>query len=219
MRILISSCFSAALVVVLLLCGSVAYADDIAPPVPSITESEDGSHVFVFNPHEDDNYPVMGVYRNTEPLEFVYQISSSERSIHIFSTDMRYFVSIQPVSTTTSVPVSYATAIDFHDNGALIKYYIISDFVRNMNMIRYSTTQAHWIDFGSDSIVFISTENSLTIKTVDNLTYVFDITSGDITSGPKQGVYLILVVCIAALCTSGLVVLVIYKRKKRKIQA
>lgn len=156
--------------------GLTAYADDFPMPNPEIMESEDGNRVFVFNPLEDDRYPAMGVYKNTEPLELIYLVNIEHMAFLInfyFSSDMQYFVFIPEASQSV--------ALEFYKNGELIQTYGISSLVKNMDAVGYSISMAFWEDRNRRN--FDSADNTLTITTVDNLTYVFDITTGEAIKG------------------------------------
>jgi len=86
----------------------------------------------------------------------------------IFSEDFRYFVLIPEASQNI--------AFEFYDNGVLLRSYRINKLVRNMDRVLYSVSTASWRSWSGKN--FDSTNNTLTITTVDNLTYVFDITTG-----------------------------------------
>jgi len=178
---------------------------------PTIITSEDGSRVFVYNPREYEDYPLMGVYYNTEPLELAYSINLTwliSPYEFYFSSDMRYFVWIPTVSQNTSLEVHadedllnhhinnnfnrfrrgspgipsrmQATALEFYGDGVLLNSYRIDDLVRNAGMLRYMSSSTVWLDY--ESIILDTEKNTFTFTTVDELDYVFDITTGKIAS-------------------------------------
>jgi len=153
-----------------------AYADSFPIPDPEILESKDGSRVFVFNPYGDENYPIMGVYSNTEPLELIYPISF-EQMVFVnnlyFSADMCYLV--------FAPEVNQSIALEFYSNGDLIKMYWISNLVEDMNRVSYSISMAFWENRSKREFDIVN--NTLAVTTVDNLSYLFDVTTGEAIEG------------------------------------
>ena len=160
--------------------GVTAHADDFPVPNPEILESEDGSRIFVFNPYGDEAYPAMGVYSNTEPIELIYTINLQHMAFKInfyFSSDMQYFVFIPEASQNI--------ALEFYGNGDMIQMYWIGNLVKNMDKVSYSISMAFWENRNRRN--FDITNNTLSITTVDDLTYVFDITTGKALRGEIIG--------------------------------
>ena len=161
---------------IMLSCSITAYADDFPIPNPEVRGSDDGSRVFVFNPYKDDAFPAMGVYSNTEPMELIYPVNINQMVFMInfyFSSDMQYLVFLPEVNKSM--------AVEFYDNGDLIQTYWIGNLVKDMDQVSYSVSMAFWEN--RSKRVFDSSANTLSITTVDNLTYVFDITTGKVISG------------------------------------
>ncbi|MCL2662546.1 MAG: hypothetical protein FWE83_04365 [Oscillospiraceae bacterium] len=156
--------------------GITASADSFVMPEPFIRESEDGSRVFVFNPHADENFPAMGVYKNADPLELIYEISLGymvfDRDFH-FTDDMRSFVFVPQVSQDIGV--------EFYRDGILMHSYRIPNLVGDGRQVLYSVSMAFWYDY--ESRIFDSASNTFTITTVDNLTYLFDAITGEAIEG------------------------------------
>jgi len=155
-----------------------AYADFFIARPFSI-ESEDGSRVFIFNDGalSDDNLPATGVYYNTDPLELIYLVEGL-RGAYIgnffFSSDFQHFAFIPAISQDI--------VLEFYHSGALIRGHHLNDLVRNVDMVRFSASTALWEDRAGRS--FDSINNALTITTIDNQTYTFDITTdGRIIAG------------------------------------
>jgi len=155
-------------------------ADTFVRPEPSKTISADGSRVFVFNPptHLSDSYPAMGVYLNTEPLELNYIINIWDinrygmlfESDFILSSDFEYFALIPTVSKDT--------ALRFYARGRMVKTYYIEDLVHDMSAVLFTVSTAWWENWRARD--FDPINNRLTITTVEDITYTFDIRSGEI---------------------------------------
>ena len=159
-----------------LLGGTTAFADSFVEPEPAIVESKDGTHLFSFNPNANSDFPEMGVYRNTKPLELVYAIPFGSMTFlndYYFSADMKYFVHFPTITQDT--------VILFYSDGELIESYRIPNLVRDKSVVQYSVSMAMWYDFSSR---MLDTEkNTFTVTTNDGLTYIFDITTGKAVEG------------------------------------
>jgi hypothetical protein len=118
----------------------------------------------------------MGVYKNADPLELIYEISLGymvfDSDFH-FSDDMRSYVFVPTVSQNI--------AIEFYRDGILTHSYRIPNLVRDRRQVLYSVSMAFWHD--NESRVFDSVSNLIKITTVDNLTYVFDVITGEVVLG------------------------------------
>ena len=195
----------AVFLVAIMIFGSVTvFADDFVID-PFRIVSEDGSRVFIYTPHphfhqeRDSILPATGLYYNTEPLELIYLIEDigwAFESDFVFSSDFRHLAFFGRMS--------FDVALEFYEDGILIKRYMIDDLVEDMNEVSISTSRAWWEERAGRS--FDITNNTLTITTYDNLTYVFDITTGEIieSSGVSGFQHFIpvlvgvgLVVCVA----------------------
>ena len=179
-----------ALVLTLLLIPISANADDFIPPGPFYILSEDGTKVFHVTPElrEDlitwakDDFPVTGLYYNTDPLIPIYLVKSPfiactfgflwEQDF-IFSRDMRYFAWIPTTNSKN-------TAVVFFANGIAQRTYMVSDLVYDEDSITETTTTVGWMYNRHQTTMFDAQTNLLNIQTVDEQTYVFDITSGEI---------------------------------------
>jgi len=157
-------------------CVADANADDWPAPGPFEVVSNDGNMVFRFDPLEPigDNEASAGVYRNSEPEELVYTVHGlrtwAYSSDFYFSEDFRSFVFIP--SPTEDI------ALQFFTDGELVKTYKINDLVKNRTKITRSTSSLWWIK--RMNTINDEPNNTLTLTTVDDRTYVFDITNGSI---------------------------------------
>ena len=169
----------AVFLVAIMMFGSVTvFADDFVID-PFRIVSEDGSRVFIYTPYphfhqeRDSILPATGLYYNTEPLELIYlleDIGWAFESDFVFSSDFRYLAFFGRMS--------FDVALEFYEDGILIKRYMIDDLVKNMNEVSISTSRAWWEERAGRSFDIVN--NTLIITTYDNLTYVFDITTGEI---------------------------------------
>ena len=156
--------------------GITAYADSFMPPEPFEIWSDDGTMVFIWNPGAEDNWSQgtaqAGVYRDGELVYSVENlpIMGESENNFLFSSDFRHFV-FRPT-------VGQVMALGFFEDGVLLRAYRIDELVRDMNVVTYSVTIAMWENWqGRD---FDVANNTLTIVTRDDITYVFDITTGEI---------------------------------------
>jgi len=171
--------------VLILVLGLVSQAtlvsgDDWPPPRAFEVYSADGRYVFRFEP-TDDVFEVgsMAVF-NVETDELIYTVGWYEfpgnpwlifENMFRFSDDLRYF---------NFIPVSQTVAILFYENGRLINSHNIYDLVGDHRLISYSVSTAFWQN--ATPIKIDDLNNTLTLETIDNITYVFDMRSGEILS-------------------------------------
>ena len=169
--------FLVALITITVLFGGItALADSFITPEPSITISKDGSRVFAFNPFDDEDFPEMGIYRNTSPLELVYIIPFSGmvfESDFYFSSDMRHFVYMPTISQDT--------VLYFYRDGNFLQSYRIPNLVRNKSNVEFSVSMAFW--YHHESLKFDTTGNTFSLTTKEDITYVFDVTTGNAIEG------------------------------------
>lgn len=163
---------SVSLAVLMMLGGGTVFADSFDTPKPFEIWSEDGTKVFRWIPIPESKLAQAGLYRNDELVYSVENlpIMGETASSFLFSEDFRYLV-FRP-------SVSQVAALGFFDNGVLLRSYRIDELVRNMNVVTYSVTTASWENWSGRNLDTVS--NTLTIVTLDDITYVFDITTGEI---------------------------------------
>lgn len=163
---------SVLLAVFMMLGGGTVFADSFDAPKPFEIWSEDGTKVFRWNPIHESNWAQAGVYRNNELVYSVENlpIMGESASSFLFSEDFRFLV-FRP-------SVSQVAALGFFEDGVLLRSYRIDELVRNMNVVTYSVTMASWENWSGRN--FDTVSNTLTIVTLDDITYVFDITTGEI---------------------------------------
>lgn len=166
------------LVAIMVFGGLTVYADTFLSPRPFEITSEDGTMVFRWNPGLEDNWThgtaQAGVYRNDELIYSVKNlpIRGESASNFLFSKGFDYLV-FRP-------SVCQVMALGFFENGVLLRSYRIDELVRDMNVVIYSVTTASWENWSGRN--FDTANNTLTIVTRDDITYIFDITTGEIIS-------------------------------------
>ena len=168
----------ALLLVVVLMFGEITvYADSFMPPEPFEIWSEDGTSVFRWCPGSEENRMFAetaqaGVYRNDALVYSVNNLPTlgAHAGEFLFSTEFRHFVFIPQVGQVM--------ALGFFEDGVLLRAYRIDELVRDMSVVTYSVTMAMWEKWQGRN--FNIANNTLTIVTRDDITYVFDITTGKI---------------------------------------
>ena len=200
--------FAVVVVVTVLLGMTIALADDWEVPTSFEVQSEQGSEVFRFNPDPADRTATAALYKNANSTEVIYTVknlrSHAYKSSFFFSDDLRQFAFIPPAD--------FDIAVEFYSNGSLTKSYTIKELVKDHSKIMNSVSSAHWRSTTTGSI---QDQNTLQITTVDNITYTFDITTGEIlqsTGGLGVKEFIFGVVGVGIL--GGLVFLFIQYRRK-----
>ena len=97
-------------------------------------------------------------------------------------------------------------ALAFYGNGVLLQKYTVADLVMDLSTVGRSVTMARWVEW--PRYIFDAASNHLTVTTVDNISHIFDITTGNIisTAGVSSGqgfttIRIWLIIIIAAGCT------------------
>ena len=165
--------------------GIPAYADSFSPPEPFEIWSEDKTTVFRWCPRSEETQTFRGtaqagVYRDDRLIYSVNNLPTIgvHAGAFLFSADFRHFVFI--------TQVDQVMAFGFFEDGLLLRAYRIDELVRDLNVVTYSVTMAMWENWRGRN--FDTANNTLTIVTLDDITYVFDITTGEIiydTAGDK----------------------------------
>ena len=107
----------------------------------------------------------------------------------------------------------YGNRFKFFAGGALIRSYAIEDLVGNMDMVPMSVSMARWKDW--ESVEFSSANNTLVLTTIDDLTYTFDITTGEIIENAPPGGIGGFGSAILIILSIGMFICIIFLRTKR----
>jgi hypothetical protein len=200
--------------IVFLSCTLPVAADEWMAPGEFEIISEDGEKIFRFDSDSADetsNYSTAAVYLNTEPSKLVYSVENlrswTYKDNFFFSEDFQSFAHMPSPD--------FEIAIEFYVEGHLVKTYDIKDLVRNHSKISYSTSSAWW----KNSDVKVSQDQDrLTVTTVDGLTYVFDINTGEIIEKSETSnipLILIFIIGIVAACfVVGIIIQTIRRKQK-----
>jgi hypothetical protein len=182
---------------------NIAMADDFAPPEPAKIEIDDGNMVFFMTPpeYESEGYLPTGLYYNTESPELIYLVTpglgigsySYFNEFNTFMSDDGMYFAHLPIPFQFDVPddeVPFfdsgnkvdAIALEFYVNGNLVRSYKVSELVRDYTQLRFSVTMIDWLDFGNFDAVchYNSDTKTLSIITIDEIAYIFDISTGEI---------------------------------------
>lgn len=160
-----------------------------APYKPLKVELEDGDKVFYLTPPNvsHSGYLPSGLYYNTDPPEAIYLIDDkytrnlSHGDEVFLSSDGMYFARFTPIAEGGA----YDTVLEFYANGVLISDYAVSDLVsdterlvtKEYDLIAGAPSTVEWQTGGGQ---FSSENNTLTVKTIDGISYTFDIVTGEI---------------------------------------
>ena len=151
-------------------------------PDPFEIWSADGTTVFRWDPGPEENWHWHGmtqasVYRNGELLYTVENLPIRGQ------TEIGFFFS-QDFQHLIHAPIGEVVALQFYSNGELIKTYYITDLVRDMRKVGYtSMSSAIWWDFIGDTrspFEHIVERDILRVLTIDGILYEIDLTTGAI---------------------------------------
>ena len=181
------------------------------PPQPFEAWSTNEDRVFRFVPGESDGTDFVAVF-DVATNDVIYAVSplnpfrnvsfDFEGSFH-FSNDLMSFAFIPSGFFSPS-------AIFFYAEGQLVNRHYIGDLIRDHRRVLVPGLQ--------DSIVDPE-NNTLTLKTIDNVTYVFDLRTGEIlTSSPDWHLWIDVVVGMVVISGTILYILKL-KRDKTSIDS
>ena len=152
--------------------------DDFPAPERFEVISDCGEYVFRFEPTDDFLEPGFMALFHAETDEIIYTVEPFDfpgqphliyESMFRFSDDLRYF---------NFIPVSQTVGILFYDNGQLVNRHDIFDLVQNEEQVTFTVTMADWRS--REPIQIDDQNNTLTLETIDGITYVFDLQTGEI---------------------------------------
>jgi len=150
-----------------------------------------------------------GLYYNTDPLVNIYYVDEYFHHL-FFSSCGIYFVHVGPSSPWGSRAHPDGYAVRFFRHGTNETSYRIEDLTSH---VWHSTTAGVlWIE--QDTLSFNQQANTLSLRTIENRAFTFDITTGEIISGPRNIPSIPIIIAIAALL--AVIILIIYKRKSKR---
>jgi len=151
--------------------------------------------------------------------ENIYYIDINAHKWNVFfSSCGRYIVTIQNTVDNFDSESLGGGLINFFDNGILVKSYGVEDLIINQNNLPWTTAGMFW-RYGEGSIFdrerfFNVHASTLTITTLENNVFVFDITSGDVIAPLWRAAWFRYTVISTVLLAASAVIFIVYKRKR-----
>jgi hypothetical protein len=153
-----------------------------------------------------------GLYYNTTPPVSIYYINEFFFEGTVFFSDCgMYFAHVRGVLPWHRYSLG-GIVVRFFESGSLIKSYRGEDVISSRRSVETTPSSARWIEWGAQD--FARYPNTLTITTVENRTFTFDITTGEIISGPRDISLMPIIIAIAALL--AVIIIAICKRKSKR---
>lgn len=173
---------SLAAFILVLLWARNAFADSPIPP--HNWERIVGSHRFVMlSPYDrtpqasaERPYPAAGLYRGTDSQEPLWTIDWYAHEEEVFlSANGDYLARLGPWPLGGNFN---ELAVAFYRNGSLTKAYLVRDLVRNPETLPQSESHYTW----HRAVSYDPIQLRLEVVTTPGITYLFDVTTGDILS-------------------------------------
>lgn len=176
----------------LLFIGTFQAMADMSPPRPFTRYSDNGMRVFRFDPRAGE--PRGTVYSRGKQGEQIYALDLPRYTYHnslFFSADMRHLILLHNQPPFSALEEEHIV-LEFFEYGNLIQRYYADDLVETMGNLCPETGTSWavcvplplWIyplPGSSPGRVHFSPEtNTLSVITIDEITYTFDITTGEI---------------------------------------
>ncbi len=179
------------------------FADSPAPPRPVFTASESGRFLFKMIP-EEWRHPDGNCTKSANDFGVAYKVGvngeltelwkvSGWFAFRVFlSDDGEHLVRVGPWNFGHE-PEKGDLAVAFYKHGKLLKEYSTADLVEDKSAALTTVTHYVWLA-RTDYAVMLDPNNAFHIRTIDNIEYEFDITTGDIkfkkkpnTASPNTG--------------------------------
>ena len=202
----------------------------VAPQYPWEKTFDDSNIIFYMTPQwltpgqqvDEDRMKIKsGLYYNETPLINIYYFDGYfHEGTSSFSDDGICFAQIKG-TTSGSFDNLTGFAVIFYKNGSLVKSYQVGDLLRDKSKASFHSEGVSWFEKRE----FNRKTNALTVVTLDERVYVFDIVTGDIISEPPEdniGVLRRIPVLSISLCSIALlatVVALMYKKGILKLKA
>lgn len=187
-------------------------ADSFMEPQYFEVVSKDRNRVFTWDPTDDfSNPPIVQVVEDDKILYTIDGTSNlgTTKNSFYFSDNMDYIVYI-PVANQVN-------ALYFYNRGELVKSYSIKELVKDMTLVDYSVTMAFW-RHEDKPIEFDQNNNTLKVTTVDNIEYLFDITTGEYQSQSDFNIWGYILIGIIGLAFGYFALKLIDGRKKKIVE-
>jgi len=221
--------------VVLLICvitSLVAFPALALPPAPSAWEVvfEDYNRIFYMTPTSDTASQMCmerlieehgkermwicsGLYYNTTPLVNIYYVDELYFRL-FFSNCGIYFANIRGIFHPLNRPNELDRAVvSFFRYGSYVRSYSANYLLRNFD----------WMDpprTGEWPVMRVlehnMSENTLSIVTMDDRAFTFDITTGEIISSPRNMPLLPIIIATMTAALLAVIIIIIYKRKSNR---
>ncbi|MDR0782251.1 MAG: LPXTG cell wall anchor domain-containing protein [Propionibacteriaceae bacterium] len=159
-----------------------ARADDWVGAQEFKVWSADGSRLFHFIPEpssfEPSSMADARVYA-VDPLTGNQSLLYVVQGLRSWAYEHNFYFTEDFMSFAHVPQPTRDVAVEFFTQGVLVRTYEINDLVKNRNMLTHSTSAIWWEDRSEPRGLSLE-EGTLTLRTVDNRTYQFDITTGAI---------------------------------------
>jgi hypothetical protein len=164
---------------ILLLPAAVVHADEPVPVADYIVEVGDGRYVFVMLVGESDvvseiraKYEKSGLYEADETENALWTVDWYASEVDI-TPDGKHLVRWGP---WPSVEDYDELALEFHENGVLLRSYRVSDLVAVPQKLPRTVSHLSW----KAESEFNAEERELYLRTENDEEYRFDVTTGDV---------------------------------------
>lgn len=184
---------------ILLLCAVTAYsghffppalADSGLPPHPIFTSSYNGSYVFKMIPARwSDGKKIADAFGVAYKVHDDGGLTEQWRTTGWFawqtflSDDGEYLVRMGPWNFGDK-PDSNDLAIEFYKRDQSLKSYSTADLIEDDSHVRTSVT--HYIWLAARPGLWLSSDNLFTLRTIDDIYYEFDATTGNVKKKTKN---------------------------------
>ena len=153
------------------------FADTLRKPQPFVISSGYSPYFVKMLPSKfGGGYAVAFKLLDYASSEELWRVEGYSLEAYL-SKDGQYFIRIGPWAKGRE-PSKEDVAVEFFRNGALLKSYSTADLVKDVSKVR--PTSGHYFWRAKDGNYSFLASNNFNLKTVDGISYVFDVTTGEI---------------------------------------
>ncbi|MEK7433191.1 MAG: hypothetical protein AABZ74_08675 [Cyanobacteriota bacterium] len=176
------------LFILIILISTFAWADTISSPHIYITKFEfRDNYYFKMIPGKDFKDLGRGIcYKITknDTDEILWRTNGwYSYEVHL-SQDGKYLVRMGDWPSGEFNLNSKDIAVAFYKEGNLLKMYYTSDLIKNPSSVHHSISHYQWRDYNEKN--FNMKNNKFYLSTIEGITYIFDITTGNILDKIKS---------------------------------
>jgi hypothetical protein len=159
--------------------STISFADTLAKPQPFVISSGNSPYFMKMVPNKfGGGYAAAFKLLDNASAQALWRVEGYSFEAYL-SNDGQHFIRIGPWASGRE-PSDEDVAVEFFSNGELLKSYSTNDLIKDASSVR--PTSGHYFWRAKDGDYTFLSSNNFHLKTVDGISYIFDVTTGEIIS-------------------------------------